>query len=343
MSIKDYPLSRLADYVGAELLGNPDHVIRGIASLRSASADTVSFVADPAYQKYLAGSGAGAVILSRELAPAFPGNKLVVAQPYQAYARITRLFAPFLDADPGIHPSAILGDGASLGEGVYIGPRAVIGARAVLGAGVFVGPGAVVGEGVSIGARTRLEANATLYHSVIIGEDCLIHSGAVIGADGFGFAPDPAGWIKIHQLGRVVIGNRVEVGANATIDRGAIDDTVIADDVKIDNLVHIAHNVTIGRNTAMAALTGIAGSTRIGANCTFGGQVGIVGHLDVADGVHVSAKSLVHGSITESGAYSAATPLAPIREWRKNAVRFRQLDDMATRITALEKALKKDA
>jgi UDP-3-O-[3-hydroxymyristoyl] glucosamine N-acyltransferase len=185
-----------------------------------------------------------------------------------------------------------------------------------------------------------LHSRVTLYHDVVIGDQVVIHSGTVIGADGFGFAPDFAGegggWCKIHQLGGVVIGNRVEIGANTCIDRGALDDTVIEDGVIIDNLVQIAHNVKIGRNTAIAACTGIAGSTEIGQHCTIAGAVGIVGHLKIADRVHITAKSLVTGSIREAGSYSSGTALAPTAAWRRNAVRFSQLDSIFQRVRALE-------
>lgn len=340
---KPFTLRALAQHLDAELVGDPDYLIHEIATLQNAAEQSVSFVASPAYEKYLVDSRAGALILKSELADSFSGNKLIVANPYLAYAHLTRLFDDSLDFyPPGIHPTAIIDERARLGKDVHIGCYAVIAAGVTLGDGVIIGPGSVIGEDTMVGARTRLGPRVTLYHGIVIGSDCIIHSGAVIGADGFGFAPDQKAWVKIHQLGSVIVGDRVEIGANTTIDRGALENTLIGDGVKIDNLVHIGHNVSLGKNTAMAALTGIAGSTIVGDNCTFAGQVGISGHLTITDDVHVTGKSLVNSSLTEAGSYSSCTPIAPTREWRKNAVRFRQLDSMVARIKQLEKAAKEN-
>ena len=185
----------------------------------------------------------------------------------------------------------------------------------------------------------QVAANTTIYHSVSIGNGVIIHSGSVIGADGFGFAPEQGHWVKIYQLGGVEIGNDVEIGACTTIDRGALGNTVIADGVKIDNHVMIAHNVQIGENTAMAAFTGISGSTAIGKNCTWAGRSGSVGHLDIGDNIHVAGTTVMTKSVSEPGAYGAGTPTSPIREWRKNAARFNQLDDMSKRLRRIEKQL----
>jgi UDP-3-O-[3-hydroxymyristoyl] glucosamine N-acyltransferase len=203
-----------------------------------------------------------------------------------------------------------------------------------------VGAGCYIGDDVEIGEATELKPNVTIYQAVQIGQGCLIHSGSVIGADGFGFAPTAQGWLKIHQLGSVIIGNKVEIGANSCIDRGALDNTIIEDGVIIDNLVQIAHNVKIGRNTAIAGHTAIAGSTTIGSQCTIAGAVGIVGHLQIADKVHITAMSLVTSSITEPGSYSSGTAMSNTKDWRKNAARFRQLDELANRLQKLEREQK---
>jgi UDP-3-O-[3-hydroxymyristoyl] glucosamine N-acyltransferase len=187
-----------------------------------------------------------------------------------------------------------------------------------------------------------LEPNFTIYHGISIGSHCVFHSGCVVGADGFGFSPSPQGWVKIHQLGGVIIGNKVEIGANTTIDRGALDDTYIDDGVIIDNLVQIGHNVRLGKNTAIAAHTAIAGSTQIGDNCTIAGAVAIAGHVTLADKVHITGMSMVSGSITEAGSYSSGVPLSPTKEWRRNAARFRQLDSLASRIIKLARRAPED-
>lgn len=332
-----YTLSDLAQRIGAELVGDPQHCVSALASLQSATASDLSFIANPVYKKYLSGSGAGAIIVNADLADAVIGNKLIVANPYLSYAELTPLFDRYLALSTGIHPSAVVGQNCVIGKDVWIQANAVIADGVTLGDAVAIGPGSVVGEDCVLGAGTRLNANVTIYPGVRIGSECLFHSGCVIGADGFGFAPSTSGWVKIHQLGGVVIGNRVEIGANTTVDRGALDDTFIDDGVVVDNLVQIGHNVRLGKNTAIAAHTAIAGSTSIGDNCTIAGAVAIAGHLTLADKVHISGMSMVSSSISEPGSYSSGVPLSPTKEWRKNAARFRQLDNLASRLIKLER------
>ncbi|UTF60507.1 UDP-3-O-(3-hydroxymyristoyl)glucosamine N-acyltransferase [Gilvimarinus sp. DA14] len=331
-------LREIADFLSAKLEGNAGLSITGIAGLVTAKNSDISFLANKAYEAQLQNSGAGAVILREQESHLYDGNKLIVADPYLSYARLSRLFDRALEITAGIHPSAVVDSEATLGANVTLGPHAVIGRGVVLGDNVVVGAGSVIGDGSRVGARTRLAANVSIYHDVVIGEDCLFHSSCVIGADGFGFAPDRSqgGWCKIHQLGGVVIGSRVEVGATTTIDRGALDDTVIEDGVIIDDQVHVAHNCHIGANTAIAANCGIAGSTKIGRNCTLAGAVGIVGHIEITDNVHITGMTMVSKSITEPGSYSSGTSAIGTREWRKNAVRFNQLNDLAQRLRKLE-------
>ena len=296
-------------------------MIRGVCSLDSPKADTIGFLTQSRYRKLLEGTTATAVILREEELEYCPVAALVCDNPYATYARVTVLFAPTSDAE-AIHPTAVIDPSATLGEGVTVGAHAVIGA------------------GVNIGAGSRIYANVSIYHDCIIGKNAVIHSGAVIGSDGFGFANEAGSWVKIHQLGRVVIGDDVEIGANTSIDRGAIDDTVIGNNVIIDNQVQVAHNVRIGDHSAIAGCVGIAGSAVIGSHCALGGGAGILGHLEIVDGVTVTAMSLVTNSIKQPGVYSSGTPLEPKAQWQKNYVRFKQLDDMSRRIRALEKELK---
>ncbi len=335
-----FTLADLAQRVGAELEGDSLHKIFAMATLQSASSKDISFIANPAYKKYLAVTNAGAVIVGPELAKEVRGNKLIAANPYLCYAKLTTLFDQSLAHLPGVHPSAVIGKGCVLGNDICVNANAVIADGVILGDRVIIGAGCYIGRDTCIGEGTKIYANVTVYHGVSIGRDCIFHSGSVIGADGFGYAPAADTWVKVHQLGGVVIGNRVEVGANTTIDRGALDNTFLDDGVIVDNLVQIGHNVQLGKNTAIAAHTAIAGSTSIGANCTIAGAVAIAGHITLADRVHISGMSMVSSSITESGSYSSGIPLAPTKEWRKNAVRFRQLDVLATRLIKLERRVK---
>lgn len=337
---REWTLAELASRIGATLDGDGDCRIHGLNTLQNARPGEVSFLANRAYQKHLATSAASAVILHPDLAANFAGHKLLSDNPYLAYARLSAVMDSAPVAPAGIHPTASVAASASLGAGVCIGANASVGAGAVLGEGVIIGPGAVVGDDCQLGAGTRLQANVTLYHGVVVGADCILHSGCVIGADGFGFAPGGGSWVKIHQLGGVRIGDRVEIGACTTVDRGALDDTVIGNGVIIDNQVQVAHNVHIGDNTAIAGCAGIAGSTRIGRNCTIAGAACIAGHLNIVDGVHISAVTFVNKSIDTPGSYSSGTLMTPSAQWRKNAVRFSQLDRLASRLAALEKRVK---
>ncbi|MEZ5556744.1 UDP-3-O-(3-hydroxymyristoyl)glucosamine N-acyltransferase [Haliea sp.] len=330
-------LGELAAFLGAELRGDPSLSVTGIAPLGRASASQLSFLASARYLGQLQQTRAAAVILRPDQAERCPVACLLADNPYLAFARATALFVDETPAEAGVHPSATVSAQARLAPGVSVGANVVIDAGADIGPNVVLGANCVIGERCRIGAGTRLHASVVLYRDVTIGEHCTLHANAVLGADGFGFAPSPEGWQKIHQLGGVRIGNRVEIGACTTIDRGALEDTVVEDGAIIDNLVQIAHNCHIGKNTAIAGCTGLAGSTIIGANCTLAGGVGVVGHVEICDNVHITGMTMVTKSITEPGSYSSGTPMASTRDWKRSAVRFAQLDSIQKRLAGLEK------
>lgn len=332
----DRTLGELARILDVELIGPAAHVVSGVATLPRAGASDLTFLANQQYRKYLAATAAGVVVLTADDAPDCPVPCLVSDNPYLAYARAAELLVPADRAASGISPAANVAPDAALGADVTLEAGAVIGAGARLGAGVQVGAGAVVESGVQVGADTRLHANVTLRHGVTVGQRCIVHPGAVIGADGFGLAPDAGRWRKVPQVGGVTIGDDVEIGANTTIDRGAIEDTVIEDGVKLDNLIQVAHGVRIGAHTAIAACVGISGSTVIGKRCTIAGGVGFVGHLTVADDVHITGMSMVTRSISRPGVYSGI-PAEPNESWRRNIVWFRRLDQLARRFGWREK------
>lgn len=335
-------LGELAERFGCVLHGPPEQAVSRVGTLTGAGPDAIAFLANPAYAKRLAETRAGAVILEERYRAECPVPCLVAENPYATYARIAELLHPPPPISPGIHPTAVVAPSAVVAASAEVGPNAVVGAHSEVGEGALIGPSSVLGAGVRIGAHTRLVAHVTVLDGVSIGSRCLFQPGAVIGADGFGFAADFAkgGWIKVPQVGTVVIGDDVEVGANTTIDRGAIENTVIEDGVKIDNLVQIAHNVHVGAHTAMAARTGIAGSTRIGKRCMIAGGVGIIGHLSICDDVVLQARSLVAQSIDKPGLYGGTLTADDAGRWRRNAARFRQLDEIAKRVRELERGLK---
>ncbi len=332
-------LAELAHRFQARLRGDGAVTIHNVAALDAAGPRDIAYVSSAAYRKYLSVTRAGALVLSENDAVQYPGNALIVANPHLCFAHIAALFNPPDAIAPGRHPSATIDASAHIAASAWIGPQAVIEAGVSIEDNVFVGPGCIVGRGARIGADTRLVARVTVAYGCLIGRRCILHPGAVIGSDGFGYAKDGERWVKVPQLGRAVIGDDVEIGANTTIDRGALGDTVIADGVKLDNLVQIAHNVQIGEHTALAGCVGVSGSVVIGKRCAIGGQVGIAGHLEIADDVQVLGTSLVSGSLTRPGVYSSSMSVEPVEQWRKNAARFRHLDEMARRLKELERKI----
>jgi UDP-3-O-[3-hydroxymyristoyl] glucosamine N-acyltransferase len=329
-------LGELAQAIGADLRGDPECLVERIATLQAAGKGEVAFLANRRYRRFLEDTRASAVILAPEDAAGCRTAALVMRNPYLGYARAARLLVRPVVAPRGIHPLAWVSELASVHATAWVGAQAVVEADAEVGPEVFVGPGCVVGEGVRLGAGTRLVASVTLCQGVRLGQRVLVHPGAVIGADGFGLANDGGVWVKIPQVGSVIIGDDVEIGANTTVDRGALEDTVIEDGVKLDNQIQVGHNCSIGAHTAIAGCTGIAGSTRIGKRCMIGGGVGINGHIEICDDVQVSGRSVVYQSITSPGAYASGTPLQPQDQWLRNFIRFRQLDEMAGRLKRLE-------
>ncbi len=336
MSTVTITLGHLASRFGCSLRGDPDAVVRRVATLEAATPDALCFLANPKYRVHLPTTQAGAVVLDAASADACSVPVLIAKNPYLTYARMAALLHPAPTMPAGIHTTAVVDASASIDASAHVGPNAVIGAGSTVAARAVIGPGCVLGERVIIGNDSRLMANATVGDACIIGERCIINPNAVIGSEGFGFAPDPAsGWVKVPQVGAVVIGNDVEIGASTTIDRGAIGDTVIEDGVKLDNQIQIAHNVRIGAHTAMAAFVGVSGSTTIGSRCMIAGQVGIAGHLSICDGVVVTGKSMVSASIRKPGVYSGSLHVEEARKFRRNAARFAQLDDLAKEVRRL--------
>jgi UDP-3-O-[3-hydroxymyristoyl] glucosamine N-acyltransferase len=332
-------LAELAARFECEFRGDADVVIETVGTLSGAGENAISFLANPLYREQLAGTRAAAVILEKKFEADCPVAALLTPNPYATYARIARVLHPPAVPEPGVHPSAIVANDAVVAASAQVCAQAVIGAGSELGESVVVGPGCVVGANVRIGAGTRLLARVTVLDRVLIGERCVLHSGVVVGSDGFGFAQDDGAWLSVPQLGTVIIGSDVNTGANTTIDRGTIEDTTLEDGVIIDNQVQIAHNVRVGAHTAMAAFSGIAGSTEVGERCMIGGATVIVGHLTLCDDVMVTFRSTVTRSITTPGTYSGALPADEASRWRKNAARFRNLDELARRQTALDRRL----
>lgn len=316
-------LGFIIEQLGGQLYGSPEMRISRLFSLTEAVEGDISFLSNPKYSSQLDVSQASCVVVgeSHREAAIRRGACIVAERPYAYWAKLTQLWVAQQPAQhfPRIHPTAV------------VDPTAVIHPSA------RIGPLCVVEEGAKIGEGTWLKSRVTVSSFCEIGRHCILHSGVVVGADGFGFALEDQHWIKIEQLGKVVIGNHVEIGANTCIDRGALDDTVLEDGVILDNLIQIGHNVRIGKHTAMAGCSAIAGSSTIGAYCTIGGGAGILGHLQVTDHVHINSYALVTHSILKPGTYSGVFPIDENSQWQKNAASLKQLHSLRERIRTLEK------
>jgi UDP-3-O-[3-hydroxymyristoyl] glucosamine N-acyltransferase len=337
LSTSAFTVAELATQFGLSLHGDGTRRIDGVGTLAGATASQLSFLSNSKYDAQLAATQAGVVVLREENLAACTGNALVAKDPYVAYAKIAALFERQPAAPAGVHASAVVSAGARVSPTASIGPCCVIDDGAVIEDGVILGPHCIIGPDCTVGAQSRLVARVTLVIRVTLGKRVLVHPGAVIGSDGFGLAFDTDHWVKLPQLGGVRIGDDCEIGANTTIDRGALDDTILEEDVRLDNQIQVAHNVYIGAHTAMAGCSAVAGSAKIGRYCQIGGNAGVLGHLELADRVTITAKSLVTSSIREPGEYSSGVPLQANRLWRKNAARFKHLDEYARRLSALEK------
>jgi UDP-3-O-[3-hydroxymyristoyl] glucosamine N-acyltransferase len=334
-----YRLAELAGLCGGEVAGNGDVLITQVAPLHRAGPREIGFVSRAAYRGQLSGTSAGAAIIPPELRQRCPIPCIVTADPYACFARVSALLNPPAPVVPGVHPAARIEEGATVAPGARVGAHARIARGAAVGEGTLVAEGCSIGEEARIGAGCRIHPGVVIYPRCVLGDRVVVHSGAVIGADGFGYAPSKQGWIKIPQIGRVVIGDGVEIGANTTIDRGTMDDTVIEEGVILDNQIQVGHNCRIGAYTAIAGCVGIAGSTRIGRNCLIGGAAMIGGHLEIADNVVISGASTVPSSVDKPGQYTSLYPLAPHREWLKTTAQVKQIEKLAERVRQLEQKL----
>lgn len=350
MNKPSYPLQEIATRLGAELVSADGSncgalIATGMGTLVSASNSEIAFLANPRYCSQLDSTQALAVIVDPSSVEGSQVHCLVHDDPYQAYAELTQLFALNATLPEGIHETASISASATIGEGARIAAGVVIYDHVSIGSNASIAANTVIEEGVSIGDYAVIAANVSLCHHITLGNDVRISAGSVIGSDGFGYArqynaeSQRVSWKKIAQLGSVEIGDRVEIGANTTIDRGALDNTVIGNDVIIDNQVQVAHNVVIGSGTAIAGCVGIAGSAKIGKNCSIGGGAGIAGHLEIADGSTVMGMTLINRSVNKAGVYASGTGMQEAEKWRKNAVRFTQLEALNKRVKILEKKL----
>lgn len=335
-----YNLGQLAKQLNAQLVGDADLEIQRLATFEKAVQGDITFVSDKNLLTRLDECNASAIVLPNSFKEGYQGNALFMDTPYVGYALLARIFDTTPNPQPAIAASALIHKNATIGHNVTIANNVVIEEGVVIADNCQIMDNVVVGQYSRLGEKTKIYPNATIYHQTELGKRCIIHANTVIGADGFGNAPYQGTWIKIPQIGKVIIGDDVEIGASTTIDRGALSDTIIADGVKIDNQCQIAHNVSIGAHTAIAGGSNIAGSTKIGSNCIVGGSVAMNGHITIADNVVITGDSMVMRSITEPGIYSSGVPVQKNKVWRKTTAYTLKIVDLFKRVKALEKQLK---
>lgn len=336
----EFTAATIAGFLKGEIEGNPDTKVNTIAKIEEGHEGALSFLANPKYEHYIYTTASSVVLVNKEFIPTakIDATLIRVENSYEAFASLLRLVDQARPRKKGIHPSAIIESSATVGSDVYIGPFAYIGENCIIGDGCSLYPHVYIGDNTKIGINTTINPGVKIYHECVIGQGCIIHAGSVIGSDGFGFAPQSENeYMKIPQLGNVILEDFVEIGANVTIDRATMGSTIIHKGVKLDNLIQIGHNVEVGENTVMAAQTGIAGSTKVGKNCMFGGQVGISGHIRIANGSKIGAQGGILGDIKEENTAIIGSPAFEIKQFLKSSVIFRRLPDLKTKIDTLEK------
>lgn len=336
----EFNAATIAGFLKGEIEGNPEIKVNTIAKIEEGHAGALSFLANPKYEHYIYTTRSSIVLVNRSFVPSarIDATLIRVENAYEAFASLLRLVDQARPRKKGIHQSAVIEPTAKIGTDVYIGPFAYIGENCVIGDGCALYPHVYIGDNTKVGKDSILNPGVKVYHECLIGESCIIHAGTVIGSDGFGFAPQSENeYMKIPQLGNVVIEDHVEIGANVTIDRATMGSTIIRKGVKLDNLIQVGHNVEIGENTVMAAQTGISGSTKIGKNCMFGGQVGLAGHIKIANGTKIGAQAGILGDIKEENTVIIGSPAIDLKQFLRSSVIFKKLPEMKTKLDTLEK------
>jgi len=336
----EFTAATIAGFLKGEVEGNPDTTVNTVAKIEEGHQGALSFLANPKYEHYIYTTGSSVVLVNKTFIPTgkIDATLIKVENAYEAFASLLRIVDQARPRKKGIHPTAIIEDTAKIGSDVYIGPFAYIGENCILGDGCSLYPNVYLGDNTRLGNNCTLNPGVTIYHDCVIGEGCIIHAGSVIGSDGFGFAPQSDNeYVKIPQLGNVILEDFVEIGANVTIDRATMGSTIIHKGVKLDNLIQIGHNVEVGENTVMAAQTGISGSTKIGKNCMFGGQAGLAGHLRIANGSKIGAQAGILGDVKEENSVIIGSPAFEIKQYMRSTVIFKKLPELKVRVDSLEK------
>jgi UDP-3-O-[3-hydroxymyristoyl] glucosamine N-acyltransferase len=336
----EFNAATIAGFLKGEIVGDPEIIVNTIAKIEEGYPGALSFLANPKYEHYLYTTKSSVVLVNRSFIPTakVEATLIRVENAYESFASLLQMVDQARPRKKGIHPSAIIEKTAAVGKGVYIGPFVYVGENCFVGDDCSLYPNVYLGDNTRLGRKCTLNPGVKIYHDCILGDNCVIHAGTVIGSDGFGFAPQSdSEFMKIPQIGNVIIEDNVEIGANVAIDRATMGSTIIRKGVKLDNLIQIGHNVEIGENTVMAGQTGVAGSAKVGKNCMIGGQVGIVGHLRIADGTKIGAQSGLPGDVKKENTTLLGTPAIDHRNYLRSSVVFRNLPDLKTKVDELEK------
>jgi UDP-3-O-[3-hydroxymyristoyl] glucosamine N-acyltransferase len=336
----EFTAATIAGFLKGEVEGDPEATVNTIAKIEEGHKGALSFLSNPKYEHYIYTTGSSVVLVNKTFIPTgkIDATLIKVDNAYEAFASLLRLVDQARPRKMGIHPTAIIEPTSKIGSDVYIGPYAYIGENCIIGDGCSVYPNVYLGDNTRLGSNCTLNPGVTIYHDCVIGEGCIIHAGTVIGSDGFGFAPQSDNeYMKIPQLGNVILEDFVEIGSNVTIDRATMGSTIIHKGVKLDNLIQIGHNVEVGENTVMAAQTGISGSTKIGRNCMFGGQAGLAGHLKIANGSKIGAQAGLLGDVKEENTMIIGSPAFEIKQFMRSTVIFKRLPELKVRVDSLEK------
>lgn len=338
----EFNAATIAGFLKGEIEGDPEIKVNTIAKIEEGQAGALSFLANPKYEHYIYTTKSSIVLVNKTFVPsAHIGATLIkVADAYEAFASLLRLVDQARPRKQGVHQSAVIEPTAKIGSDVYIGPYAYVGENCIIGDNCSVYPYVYIGDSTRLGNNCIINPGVTIYHDCVLGEGCIIHAGTVIGSDGFGFAPQSdSEYMKIPQLGNVVLEDHVEIGANVTIDRATMGSTIIRKGVKLDNLIQIGHNVEVGENTVMAAQTGISGSTKIGKNCMFGGQVGLAGHIKIANGTKIGAQAGLLGGVKEENTIIIGSPAIDLKKFLKSSIIFKNLPELKTKVDTLGKEI----
>lgn len=338
----EFNAATIAGFLKGEIVGDPETKVNTIAKIEEGREGALSFLANPKYEPYLYTTESSIVLVNKTFIPSekVKPTLIKVENAYESFASLLQLVDQARPRKKGIHPTAVIEPSAVVGKDAYIGAHAYIGENCRIGDNCSVYPNVYVGDSAVVGHNCVLYPGVAIYHDCIIGSDCIIHAGSVIGSDGFGFAPQAGNtYMKIPQLGNVILEDNVEIGANVTIDRSTMGSTIIRQGVKLDNLIQIGHNVEIGENTVMAALCGVAGSAKIGRNCMFGGQVGVAGHIKITDGTKVGAQAGIPSDIKTENSILLGTPAIDHRDFLKSSIIFKRLPEMNTKLNQLERKL----